>query len=70
MMNSAGTWVEYGRGVVEKEIYRRAGNYNLAAARQLSEELTSRKNPDRLRKNPHQNRQQEANRSDQPQKLA
>lgn len=39
MMNSAGNWVEYGRGVVEKEIYRRAGNPNLAVARQLSREL-------------------------------
>lgn len=39
MMNSAGTWMEYGRGVVEKEIYRRAGNANITAARQLSGEV-------------------------------
>ena len=39
MMNSAGNWVEYGRGAVEREIYRRAGVPNLTAARQLSGEL-------------------------------
>jgi predicted nucleotide-binding protein len=39
MMNSAGNWVEYGRGVVEREIYRRAGNPNLTAVHRLSGEL-------------------------------
>lgn len=39
MMNSAGTWAEYGRGAVEKEIYRRAGNANLTSARRLSGEV-------------------------------
>lgn len=39
MTNSAGAWTEYGRGLVEKEIYRRAGNPDLTAVRQLSEEL-------------------------------
>ena len=39
MMNSAGNWVEYGRGAVEREIYRRAGVPNLTAAHQLSGEL-------------------------------
>ncbi|HEX3940106.1 MAG TPA: TIR domain-containing protein [Acidobacteriaceae bacterium] len=38
-MNSAGTWTEYGRDVVEKEIYRRGGNPNLTAPRQLSKKL-------------------------------
>jgi predicted nucleotide-binding protein len=39
MMNSVGSWVEYGIGVVEKEIYRRAQYSNIVAARLLSKKL-------------------------------
>jgi hypothetical protein len=35
MMNSSGSWVEHGLGVIEKEIYKRAGNQNLDGARRL-----------------------------------
>jgi hypothetical protein len=36
MMNSSGDWAEYGLGVVEEEIHRRAGNPDLKPERRLA----------------------------------
>lgn len=39
IMNGSGSWVEYGKGVIEEAIYKNAKNPNLDPARQLSKEL-------------------------------
>jgi predicted nucleotide-binding protein len=39
MMNSSGIWLEYRKGLVEEEIYKRAKNPNLSTIRRLSQNI-------------------------------